>query len=333
MWWRLIASVSLFCCIQFVNSHKVYGGDFSFTHSLYQSHINNLYTPQNHSIPEVTRFHQMRRDISTSAFTSTSDVDYTPIRNIYTTADSTNLITVFTEAQVLEIEYAIRVLCRYIGTRNSSNRLDIHILKHVTSIPTLLADAHKINTTHNTIRLYIDNIPPTVLFTVMLHELIHILGFGSTPQWYTYITPDDTFVGPLSLRYIAKFGQTNLSLETAHAENMSDLVHWRQTGVLENDIMMATISNPTINAVSFAAIRDADPAWNVYACVDDSDCHSEKCTHVNGFPSSCRHNPYTHISTPKPTYLLSIGALVGSFVYVSILMKCRRRYHAETTPR
>ena len=242
------------------------------------------------------------------------------------------LFTTFTEAQVLEIEYAIRVLSRYMGTQNSQNQLDVHILKHVTSDPTLLADAHKINTTHNTIRLYLDNIPPTILFAVMLHELIHILGFGSTAQWYTYITPDNTFVGPLSLHYISKFGQTDLPLETTYASNMSDLVHWRQTGVLKNDIMLATISDPTISAVSFAAIQDADPVWNVYACVDDNDCDSKTCTHVNGFPSICRHNPHVHVSTPKPTFLLSIGAIIGSVVYVSILMKCRRHYHAENYP-
>lgn len=305
--------------------HVLYGDNFSSTHSLYNAYKDTLYFNYAYVNPDVTRFKKKRR-----SSINLSSRGYPPISNIYTNNNNSFLISQFTATQVLEIQDAIRLITRYITTYNTTLQMNIGIFKAQNSNPNYLGEAWRFNNTHGQMNLFTDNIPPNILFAVTVHELLHILGFGSTERWQRFIDDSNNFVGPLALVYINKLGQSTLPLETGYNASESDLVHWAAVGLLQNDIMAASISDPTFSAVSFAALNDAVPDWTVLACINNNDCTDSICVDVPELPSLCTHNPMHSSSIQKPSFLLAIASIIGSFVYIIIYLKCNNAIKYQT---
>lgn len=307
--------LSIFLVCPFAHGHMLHGGNFSTDHSLYTSYLKANKGIAISSHIDLTRFNRPSRSVGLHR-------GYPPILNIYTNAGHPDLISQFTESQVREIHDAIRIVSRYVNTNNKGIQLTIGIFKASTTDPTLLGLASRINNTHGEIHIYPSNIAKNIFFDVAIHEIIHILGFGSVEKWYTLIDNKSNFLGPLAVSYAKRLGQDTLPLETGYNNSGSDLAHWANKGLLRTDIMMAHISDPSFSAVSFAALTDAIPDWNILACVDNTDCTTSNCVHVHEFPSLCDDKPIIKFVPVKPSILLSFAAFVGSILYVLIYFKC-----------
>ena len=115
------------------------------------------------------------------------------------------------------------------------------------------------------------NFQPTVgagpgqydFYTAALHQLGHVLGFGSSDSWFTYVS-GSSFVGPQAM---ASYGGPVPLSGTAHWANGTRSTEGSVTREAVMEASLPTADRRTFTALDFAALSDI--GWQV-ACPGDT---------------------------------------------------------------
>lgn len=257
---------------------------------LYQRHHGNTIT---------------KRWVSNTYTISQKAVLVHPIRSInvthlpatmVSTVNSDTLVP-FTRDQLLIIHRAVVFIGSYLLSNVS---VDIHIVNSIGANTTSLLGEAYIGA--HTIVLYTMNMDiDQLLFIVVIHELLHLFGFGSGSWYQLMLEPDP---------YTKLFNGPQLTQKEIYYRNTTG-AHWSTINqgipVTTHDIMLPYLYSDTV--ISFHSfIVPVDSHYNMVslACRTTLDCGSEYICFVysDTYPGKCIPNNTTLVTTEtiKPEY-------------------------------
>lgn len=237
-----------------------------------------------------------------------------------------------------EIIKGVQFVNEYFLTFNKTDRVNITFV--FSNLPldgeyTLLGTAEIIDNVQNNglITLYPMSLNEISTFVVVVHELLHILGFGTQPWQELLIRTTPTFVsynGTLANVYargvpLQVYSNTNVQL--------SQLSHWSpKSDILKNDIMQPVINEPSISSISMVVPMDTHTEWEHFACETNDNCPPEmSCFRpTNDLPGKCLEYTSTR-SYPVSSISLCILSGVSSIIYVLCIFECYKRQHADSS--
>lgn len=191
------------------------------------------------------------------------------------------------------------------------------------------------------ITLYVDNIPSTdALLLVIMHEIDHLLGFGtlSSPgaeSFYDRHNPITLVYDSLTINECVRSKQGYTGDVLLHTD--ANGAHWNLSSPQfdQYDLMMPIISfkDSGISVCSTHAIIESRPGWTHNLCEKDIDCQltaGATCVSIgHHWTKVCQtpHSTRRHRGPLSPTKTVSTFAtfcfIVG--VYWTVTLECRRR--------
>lgn len=191
-----------------------------------------------------------------------------------------------------------------------------------------------------TVTLYVQHIPGiNALLTVLMHELFHLMGFGtlSTPPALPFISRTD----PLTLRYnssmvAACVGETSAAAADIKVDAMR--THWSPlTRYFGDDLMLPSLKfgSVKLGQCTVQALLESRPGWTLGLCTTDADCPTGLvCEHISQHWGSVCHTPTpagAKKSTVDPRIFTAVGLGVGLFFV--LLKLCRDTRRATSVPK
>ena len=190
-----------------------------------------------------------------------------------------------------------------------------------------------------TVCRYTQHIPGLgALLTVLMHELFHLMGFGSlsTPPALPFVARSD----PLTLRYNSSLVAACVGATSAVDMPRVDTTrsHWNPlTRYFGDDLMLPSLSfgKVKLGACTVQALLESRPGWTLGLCTKDIDCPTgQVCERINEQWGSVCHTPRVAVdskSTVDPRIFAATG--LGVTLFFVLLKQCRDMTRLNGKPR